>query len=218
LAVAARATALEAQGRVGEALQAWQGLAEDLPEDAGPTAAPRQAARLGAPGVRALERVRKQVERDAEWIDGVNDTLALLGQDPPPALPRLLREIGADALRTQAASADPVVALSAARRLNSASTAAGFYLPQQLEARGLLANAVRSYELAAALDPDAPGPWLGLARVEARRGNRKAGLDALRAAVAHGLRLPRQRVAEDPGLLPLAGDPAFAEILAALPD
>lgn len=51
----------------------------------------------------------------------------------------------------------------------------------------------------------------------ARAGNRKAALDALRAATARGLRLPRKRLADDPELAVLAGDPAFEEILRSLP-
>ena len=124
----------------------------------------------------------------------------------------------ADALARDAASADRVVALSAARRANAVATNAGFYLAERFKAEGRLLNALRAYELAAAVAPDRPGPHLGMARVEARRGNRKAALDALRESVARGLRVPRRVLAEDPELAPLAGDPAFAAIVASLPD
>ena len=73
------------------------------------------------------------------------------------------------------------------------------------------------YELAAEIDPEDPGPHLGLARVHARSGNRKAALDALRAAAALGLRIPRQRLVEDPELAQLRGDPAFDDVLTSLP-
>lgn len=53
--------------------------------------------------------------------------------------------------------------------------------------------------------------------MHARSGNRKAALEALRAATGRGLRMPRQRLAEDPELAALAGGPAFEEILKALP-
>ena len=122
-----------------------------------------------------------------------------------------------DTLRKEAASADRVRGLSAARRLNAVATNAGYYLPERFKAAGLLRNAVRSYELAAAIDPESPAPHLGLARVHARSGNRKAALDALRAAAAHGLRIPRPQLAADPDLDVLASDPAFEEILRALP-
>jgi hypothetical protein len=97
------------------------------------------------------------------------------------------------------------------------AASAGYYVPERLKARGLLADASRWYELAAEIDPADPGPHVGLARVYARSGNRKAALDALRAAAARGLRIPRQRLAEDPELAALAGDPGFEEILKSLP-
>ena len=212
----ARAAALEAAGRTGEALRTWQGLAEDLAGGEGSDAA-AQVDRLGAPGRRELERVRKLVERDRAWITSANESIAVLARDPLPALPRLLVEFEVDALRKQASSADPVRARSAARRLNAVAASAGYYVPERLKARGLLADAARWYELAAAIDPADPGPHVGLARVRARSGNRKAALDALRAAGARGLRIPRQRLAEDPELAVLAGDPAFEEILKSLP-
>jgi hypothetical protein len=53
--------------------------------------------------------------------------------------------------------------------------------------------------------------------VYARSGNRKAALDALRTAAARGLRVPRHELAADPELAPLVSDPAFEEILRALP-
>jgi predicted esterase len=215
-AVRARAAALEAAGRTGEALRVWQGLAEDLAGGGGSDAA-GQVDRLGAPGRRDLERVRKQVERDRAWITSANDKIAALAQDPLPALPRLLFEFQVDALHKQASSADPVLARSAARRLNAVAASAGHYVPERLKARGLLADASRWYELAAEIDPADPGPHVGLARVYARSGNRKAALDALRAAAARGLRIPRQRLAEDPELAALAGDPGFEEILKSLP-
>ena len=216
-AVSTRANALEAAGRTGEALRLWQGLAEDLAGVGGSAAAVAQVDRLGAPARRDLERVRKQADRDAAWIHAANESIAVLEQEPPPALPRLLADFDVQSLRKQSASADPVQARSASRRLNAVATNAGYYLPERLKAQGLLANAVRSYELAAAIDPESPAPHLGLARVHARSGKRKAALEALRAAAARGLRIPRQRLAEDPELAVLVGDPAFEEILKALP-
>jgi dienelactone hydrolase len=217
-AITARARALEAAGRVGEALRAWEVVREDL------TAAGRKDGdwglfeRLGDAAVRDLERVRKQVERDADWIHEANRRIAVLAGDPPPPVARLRRDFEVEALQKQAASADPVLSRSAARRLNAVATNAGFYLGERFRAEGRLLNAARAYELAIAIDPSRPGAHLGQARVLARTGNRKGALDALREAVARGLRLPRARVAEDPELSSLAGDPEFTEILKVLPD
>jgi tetratricopeptide (TPR) repeat protein len=216
-AVSARAGALEAAGRIGEALRAWEGLAEDLAGTPAAVAAAGQAERLGEPARRDLKRVRKQVASDLAWIEDANDRIAALAREEMPALPRLLREFDVDGLRKQASSADAVRAHSAARRLSLVATNASFYIPELLKERGQLASAARWYDLAIAIDPDAPGPHLGLARVLARAGNRKGALDALRAASARGLRLPRKRLAEDPELALLAGDPAFMEILESLP-
>jgi predicted esterase len=214
-AVVARATALEAAGRTGEALREWKGLAEDIPAQA--AAAAEQVARLGDAARRDLDKVRKQAERDRGWIDGVNDRSAALLRDPVLPLAALVRHFEVDSLRRQAASANPVLAHSARRRLAMVAATAGFYVPEQLKSEGQFAAAVRWQELAAAVDPDAPGPHLFLARTYARSGNRKAALDALRAAADRGLRLPRPRLAEDPELASLAGDPVFERILEALP-
>lgn len=216
-AVSARAQALEAAGRTGEALRVWQGLVEDLAGAGGAPFAAAQVIRVGDAARRDLERVRKQTDRDKAWIDAANQSLLALVQDPPPALPRLLVDFQVEALRKEAVSADLVKALSASRRLNDVATNAAYYLPELLKSRGLLLNAIRSYELAAAIDPDSPSPHLGFARVHARLGNRKAAFDALRAAVALGLRIPRRELAEDPELATLASDPAFEEILRGLP-
>jgi tetratricopeptide (TPR) repeat protein len=212
-AVAARAATLEAAGRRGEALRVWEGLAEDLAADPGARAEIR---RLGEGARRDLERVRKQTERDRAWIESANVRLAALAREDV-ALPRLVREFEVDPLRKQSSSTDPVLAHSAARRLNAVATSAAFYVPEHLKTQGQLGNAARWYDLAAAIDPESPAPHLGLARLHARTGNRKAALEALRAATARGLRLPRKRLADDPELAVLAGDPAFEEILNALP-
>jgi poly(3-hydroxybutyrate) depolymerase len=216
-AVSARAAALEAAGRTGEALRAWQGLAEDLAGAGGSPAAAGHMERLGLPARRDLERVRKQTERDREWIDAANASTGILERVPPPSLSELLGEFEVVTLRKQAAGTDQALARSASRRLGVVATNAGFYMPDRLKGLRLFANAARSYELAAAIDPGSPFPHLGLARVHARSGNRKGALDALRAAAARGLRIPRQRLGEDPELSALAGDPAFEEILKSLP-
>lgn len=216
-AVSARAQALESAGRTGEALRVWEGLVEDLAGAGGAPFAAAPVSRLGDAARRDLERVRKQTDRDRAWIDAANQSLLALAQDPPPALPRLLVDFQVEALRKEAVAADLVKALSASRRLNAVATNAAYYLPELLKSRGLLVNAIRSYELAAAIDPDSPVPHLGLARVQARLGNRKAAFDALRAAVSLGLRVPRRELAEDPELAVLASDPAFEEILRGLP-
>jgi predicted esterase len=212
--VSARANALEGAGRPGEALRVWQGLAEDI---AGSSAAAEHVHRLGAPARRDLERVRKQVERDRAWMKAANQSITALARDTPPPLRRLLGQFQVDALRKQASSPDPVLAHSAARRLNAVATSAAYYVPEYLKASGIPGNAARWYELAAAIEPESPAPHLGLARVHARSGNRKAALAALRAAAARGLRITRQRLAEDLELAVLAGDPAFEEVLKSLP-
>jgi predicted esterase len=216
-AVVARADGFEASGRTGEALRAWQGLAEDLAGAGGAPEAAGHVERLGAPARRDLEAVRKQAERDREWIDAANRTIGILEQVPPPPLSELLRSFEIVSLRKDAAGTDGTRARSASRRLSAVATTAGFYVPERLKALRMFANVVRSYELAAAIDPDSPVPHLGLARVHARSGNRKGALESLRAATARGLRIPRQRLAEDPELAALAGDPAFEEILKSLP-
>ena len=176
---------LEAAGRTGEALRVWQGLAEDLAGGRRRRTRAEQVDRLGAPapprpGARAQAgrpgpRLDRRRQRRRSWSSS---------RDPLPALPRLLREFEVEALRKQASSADPVLARSATRRLNAVAASAGYYVPEHLKAQGQLADAARWYELAAAIDPADPGPQLGLARVYARAGNRKAALDALRTAVA----------------------------------
>ena len=149
----ARARALEAAGRAGEALLVWEGLEADRADASG---ASGEIARLGAAARRERDRFRKQVERDAEWISGINQSLGVLAEDPPPPLPRLLRVFEADALARQAASSDPVIAISGARRRNALATNAGYYLAERFKAEGRLVNARRACELARAVAPERP--------------------------------------------------------------
>ncbi len=217
-AITARARALEAGGRRGEALRAWRVVREDMSATGRKDGDWGLFERLGESAARDLELVRKLVERDAEWIGRANARIAVLAQDPPPALPRLLRDFEVEPLRAQAASSDPLRSRSAARRLNAVATNAGSYLGDRFKAEGRLANAARAYELALAIDPGRPGVHLGLAGVHARAGRREAALDALREAVRRGLRLPRAAIAADADFASLAGEPAFGEILEELPD
>lgn len=215
--VNARAEALEAAERPGEALRTWQGLADDLAGAGGSAAAAAHVTRLGAVARRDLANVRKQADRDRAWIDDANASIGVLERVPPPSLSELLGQFEVVTLRKEAAGTNGARARSASRRLGAVATNAGFYMPERLKALKLFANAVRSYELAAAIDPESPAPHLGLARVHGRTGNRKAALEAIRDAAGRRLRIPRQRLVEDPELAVLVGDPAFEEILKTLP-
>jgi predicted esterase len=150
---AGRARALEAAGRAGEALLVWEGLAADL----GAADVAGEMARLGAAARRERDRFRGVVARDREWIDAANVSINTLAQDPPPPLPRLLRDLKADGLAKDAAGGDRVAALSAARRRNAAATNAALYLAPRFRAEGRLVNARRACELAVALAPDHAG-------------------------------------------------------------
>ena len=141
--VHARAEALEAAGRPGEALRTWQGLADDLAGAGGSAAAAAQVTRLGAAARRDLESVRKQTERDRAWIEDANASTGILEREPPPPLSELMGHFDVVALRKQAAGGDPALARSASRRLSLVATNAGFYVPERLKARRLFANAVR---------------------------------------------------------------------------
>jgi hypothetical protein len=212
-AVTARALALEREGRLGEALRAWEGLADDLAGFGGSSAAVREVERLGAGARRELERERALVERDREWIDKALRTVATLRRTPPPTAAQLAQALDVERLRQQAADPDRLAALSAQRRIAAVAVQANHYIPTTLKGMGLLAGALASCELAALLEPESPRPLLGQARVHALAGRKADAVAALREAIKKGLARPISDLAADPELATLEGDADFEALL-----
>lgn len=211
--VSARAARYEKVGRIGEALRTWEALADDLAGFGGSTAAIKEAERLGTAARKELERERAQVKRDQEWTEKAMRALSGMGQTPPPPLAQLLQQLDVVQLRQQQEATDRITALSATRRLSAIMVQANSYVPRTLRQRGLLVNAMVSAELAAAIDPESPGPLVNQARTHALAGRKAEAIAALRKALEKGVPRPTMPLADDPELASLRGDPEFEAIL-----
>lgn len=211
--VSARAARYERDGRIGEALRTWEALADDLAGFGGSSAAIREVERLGAPARKELERERKLVRQDQEWTQSAMRAIARLGETPPPPLAELVRTLEVVRLREQLAADDRLAALSARRRLSAIMSQANFYVPRTLRERGQLANALVCADLAAAIDPESPGPDVNRARAHALAGRKVEAIAALREALKKGPPRTTIPLADDPELSTLRGDPGFEAIL-----
>jgi tetratricopeptide (TPR) repeat protein len=78
--------------------------------------------------------------------------------------------------------------LQAQRLLTVVRIQHGFYLARSFKEYGDYARLALCYSVAAAIDPDQPNLWYGLARAQAQMGEKEKAMDSLRKAVDHGFK------------------------------
>ena len=214
----AAAAAFESSGdtaaawrRYAEAAEDYRGLA-----DTGPVSARADA--LGrSDAVRKSRRdAERRDDRDRAELRRFADRLRAAAKDPeiPPAS-TLTTALGIPALRARAASGGPSEErLSAERLLANLRVETGFYLPEEMLARGDAAHARLMLSVAVEIDPEEPRVYYNLASAEARSGQPRRALRELDRAVARGFR-NFDRLEGDPDFARLREDSEFRSWLAA---
>jgi len=196
--------------RYAEAAEDFRGLA-----DTGPAAARAEALGRSDAVRRSLREAARRDDRDRAELRRLADRLRAAAKDPeiPPAA-TLAAALGIPGLRARAAGGSPEERLSAERLLANLRVETGFYLPEEMLARGDAAHARLMLEVAVEIDPDEPRVYYNLASAEARSGRTQRALRELDRAVAKGFR-QFDRLEEDPDFARLREDPGFRRWLAA---
>lgn len=211
----------EAMATAGEPLAAGRRYAEIATTYAGLVgeaelrkAAARSSEILGSPAAKTALKEEKAAEKyEAQAARRAAEAAGLLRSSERPVATGELRNRLAieDALARKAAGG--VAGRAATRALATISTHLGFYLTQELFAKGEYRRAIPGLELVTQLSPADTFMRYNLACAEARSGQVEEALATLSVALDHGLPQPTQ-MATDPDLESLRSRPEFAVLLA----
>jgi tetratricopeptide (TPR) repeat protein len=102
--------------------------------------------------------------------------------------------------------------LQAQRLLTVVRIQHGFYLARSFKEYGDFARLALCYSVAAAIDPDQPNVWYGLARAQAQMGEKEQAMESLRKAVDHGFK-DADKLANDFDLRSLQDEKQFKKII-----
>ena len=213
----AAAASLESAGDQAGAWRLYAEAAEDYEglADTAPAAAKAEALGRSEAVRKALRDAARRDERDRDALQTLSARVRAAARDPEiPAAASLAAQLGIPALKTRAASGTPEERLSAERLLANLRVETGFYLPEEMLARGDAAHARLMLGVAVEIDPDEPRVYYNLASAEARTGQTRRALRELDRAVAKGFRR-FDRLDEDPDFARLRDDPEFRAWLAA---
>ena len=219
----AQARQEEAAGHGADALRTWSAMRSSyvgLRDVRDIAEAERKAAELAAsPAVQQeLARREERNQRDKAYLAEAPRIFSRAmngGPDaPPPTAARIAAELEIDEWKKRAASTDVEESLSAKRVLNTLSGQTGFYLPTLYIDRKEWDNAILMLSVYAEIHPKSPGPWISLAKTNARKGKagRKRALDALEKAAALGW-TDRALIDREPLFDDLRQDKRFQEIV-----
>jgi dienelactone hydrolase len=102
--------------------------------------------------------------------------------------------------------------LQAQRLLTVVRIQHGFYLARSFKEYGDYARLALCYSVSAAIDPDQPYLWYGLARAQAQMGEKEKAMESLKKAVDHGFK-DADKMANDYDLRSLQEEKEFKKIL-----
>lgn len=161
---------------------------------------------------RTRERIERKVfgERLRDVVERIRTAR------PPPDPDAMAAELRLARIRDRAEGGDPRDARPARRLLAQAYTRLSFYLPRQAIRAGEPDRALVALDVAEAASPGSVRTCLFRARAHARAGRPDAAFEAL-ACVRERGPVPFRRLAEDPWLAPLHGDPRWGEGMASPP-
>jgi|CXWL01.1.fsa_nt_gi predicted esterase len=213
----AAARGLEAAGDGLAAQRRWQTIGASFAGLKDVAVATAEAKRLGKES--ATEKAAKNEKRWDDWaIAQLRDADRVIGELRTGSYPLEARQIVADlrlaelARRAQAATYE---AVAAQRVRETLASRFGFYLAQELIAKGDDAGAALAMTVAAEVHPDQWVGWYNLACEQAKAGQRAAAFASLDRAVAAGMK-DQKLAAGDADLASLHADPRFAAFLARL--
>jgi|GEM_PF-7011160 len=210
----ATARGLREAGDLLAALDRFRGIAEDYggwTEELSPELATllteARAEEQELEGLREVKKARaaaRSRQNDAEiYRADLRRAILILRADPRPPQPnRLLTDLKIPLLQKRLEHEDPEEARNAKRMLEMAYVHTYLYLPPELMAAGLYRHAASSLTVAAAIHPENPELWLGIARAYAKAGERAEALDALAKARETGV--SEEEIAADEDLRSLA--------------
>jgi tetratricopeptide (TPR) repeat protein len=210
---------LEASGRILDGARAYEALARDFGGLRDVTTASQAAARLRATAACAQEAKARErsLQREREYMARAPQALARIApEEAGTSLGRVLSDLTIADLKKSAGSAkDREERLMARRLLESVFVQTSFYVPRTLVERGDHRRAALSLRVAAEIKPDEPYVWYGLARAQARGGQKSEALKALRRAVRAGFR-DAEALRHEPDFDALRKERGYEEILAGL--
>lgn len=156
------------------------------------------------PEVKKARSAARDRQNDAEiYRADLRRAIQILRADPRPPQPnRLLNDLKIPLLQKRLDHEDPEEVRNARRMLEMAYVHTYLYLPPELMAVGLYRHAASSLTVAAAIHPENPELWLGIARAYAKAGERTEALDALARARETGA--SEAEIAADQDLAALA--------------
>lgn len=181
----------QASARPDDALHQWSAMAIDYAGLRDVSEAEREAAALAASPA-TQKALREREERDRRDKEILAAAPGILARSNPGGEPVTAAQIAAalkiPELRKRSQSADVEESLSAKRILNTYNGQTMFYLPQSFLEKKEYDRAIFMLSVGAEIRPEAPGPWVEIAAVHARKGKagHKKALEALRVAVDKG--------------------------------
>jgi predicted esterase len=209
----ARARALEAAGHLPDAYRLYTLIAADYAGWEGAGAAEARTRELERDP--ALERARRAEERaDARENDRITAAarvLARLAADDVPLSGELANALEIRRLR-EASNGTSYDAGSASRVLETIFVQVSAYVPQDFERKKEYTRAIAALEIATAIFPDRPFPWVNLAAMRAQAGRKKAAIEALERAADAGFR-NAVLLEDEPRLASLRAMPEFVRVL-----
>jgi predicted esterase len=214
-----RAREKQAAGRLLDAWRDYSALARDFRSLKDVAGIEARLAELETNGARKLAaREQKRDAADSRELARLQEVLrAVQPGGEPPALAHMLGELRVRELRKKAAGKDREEAVAARRLLASVFVQASFYLPRDLLEKRDFTRAIFFLTVATEIRPESPWVWYDRACAYSRSGDQRRALQDLRAAVEKGFR-DRDHMAGDPDLAPLREEPAFQELLRAMPE
>lgn len=211
-----RAREAETAGRTLEAAGRLRGIADDLEglRDLGDTishAATLEKMKASRQEASALARRASQQKAYEARLS--NFTTKFHNSTPPLEVAESLAFLQIDSLKKRAQSQDdPDDALAAQRLLQLVAVHTRFYLPTDYMDRKDPGRALAVLRIAEAIDPNAPGVHMGMARARAQIGQKTQALEDLKRAAASGW-FDAAFIEADPLLAPLRAEPGYKELL-----
>ncbi len=207
---------LEQEGRLAEALDAWERLALAWQGLGGsPEAEARSRELRNSPQLRsALKSRTAQQRHEREQLDQLMQQWARLWIASNRGMPHSQRiaVLGIRSLQRTADKKKGTADGDGAQRLMGQLLLQAQYKGYEALAAGQWDDAVLGFEIVAELRPGNPTAFYNLACANSRAGERKKALKCLQQAIDAGFR-DAGLMAGDEDLKPLRGDPAFTRLL-----
>jgi predicted esterase len=212
---AARAAALEANGRTIAAIVEYERAIADLRgvTDVAKLEASLAALAASPAGRRARKEEEKRIAEDDAFRGRLTGVWAQIKSGDPLPLARLVDELEIPRLRARASTVPPSEdALAADRLLAEIFVQTGFYLPRGYRGEKNYPRAILCVSVAAEARPDSPYPRYERAALEALSGQGERAIEDLEGAVSRGY-ADGDELARDDDFASLRGSERFRALV-----